>query len=209
MFGMLDYRAHKLYLILFGPIWFFIKWASVIGFPFMYYSIGLAIFDNRILQIGISLLSLVVIELIWAILHTYIDSFFMFLFQLLVDVIPYDGRTREESILVVKGGEAAIAHIAVNKKHPSEWTDEDCLIFQRGFFNWFFQDVVNARIELIRSHYRENPGQGFSEWAVEDLLKKNNLSVSLYQKVITNPSYRLAAISYAITFYLLIFHPFK
>ena len=42
---MLDYRAHKLYLILFGPIWFFIKWASVIGFPFMYYSIGLAIFD--------------------------------------------------------------------------------------------------------------------------------------------------------------------
>jgi len=209
MFGMLDYRAHKLYLILFGPIWFFIKWASVIGFPFMYYSIGLAIFDNRILQIGISLLALVVIELIWAILHTYIDSFFMFLFQLLVDVIPHDGRTKEEAALVVKGGEATITLLAVNKKRPEELTDEDFLIYQRGFFNWFFKEVVTTRLELIRRHYIENPEIGYNEWVVKDLLKKHNLTMPLYEKVLTNPLFRLAAISYALTLYLLIFNPFK
>ena len=209
MFGMLDYRAHKLYLILFGPIFFLIRWASVIGFPFMYYSIGLAIFDNRIFQIGISLLALVVIELMWAILYTYIDSFFMFLFQLVVDVIPNDGRTKEEAMLVVKGGEATIALLAVNKKRPEEMTDEDFLIYQRGFFNWFFKDVVTTRLELIRRHYIENPEIGYNEWVVKDLLKKHNLTMPLYEKVLTNPLFRLAAISYALTLYLLIFNPFK
>jgi hypothetical protein len=69
--------------------------------------------------------------------------------------------------------------------------------------------VVTTRLELIRRHYIENPEIGYNEWVIKDLLKKHNLSMPLYEKVLTNPLFRLAAISYTLTLYLLIFNPFK
>lgn len=209
MFGMLDYRAHKLYLLLFGIPWFVIRWVIIIGLPFLYYGIGHQVAENRLLQIVASLVALFIIEIFVAIGATYIDKFFMFIFNLFVDVISADGRTKEESILVVKSGEVAIKLIELGKKHPRDWTDEDVAFYHRGFFAWFFKDTISHRIEMIKNYFIENPNVTFNEWNIRDYLSKNNLTMSIFEHLFTNKNYRASAISYSITIALLIFNPWK
>ena len=209
MFGMLDYRAHKLYLLLFGIPWFVFRWMIIIGLPFIYYGIGLKVADNRLLQIVASLFALFFIEIIVAIVVTYLDKFLMFVFKLFVDVIPDDGRTEEESLSVVKLGDVAIKLIDARKKHPKDWTDEDIAFFHRGFFGWFFKDVITHRLEMLRNYFTENPNIEITEWTTKDYLSKNNLSMSVWEHLFTNQTYRVTAISYSITIVLLISNPWK
>lgn len=209
MFGMLDYRAHKLFLLMFGIPCFVIRWMIIIGLPFVYYGIGVNVADNRLLQIAASLFALFFIEIIVAIAVTYLDKFLMFVFNLFVDVIPTDGRTKEESLSVVKLGDVAIKLIEVNKKHPKDWTDEDIAFFHRGFFRWFFKDVITHRLEMLKSYYAENPSIQPNEWTTKDYLSKNNLTMSVWEHLFTNQAYRVTAISYSITIVLLISNPWK
>lgn len=95
MFGMLDYRAHKLYIILFGIPNLLLLLFSLFGLPFAYYEVGKNYTDSHFMQIIVSLVALIVIELFWAIFVTYLSKFYIFLFGLLVDVIPAEGRTIE------------------------------------------------------------------------------------------------------------------
>ena len=50
MFGMLDYRAHKLYFIIFFIPHFFITLFSLFALPFINYSMGAVIAEERIFQ---------------------------------------------------------------------------------------------------------------------------------------------------------------
>lgn len=209
MFGMLDYRAHKLYLLLFGIPWFVLRWVIIIGLPFLYYGIGQQLAENRLLQIVISLVALFFIEIFVVLGATYIDKLFMFIFNLLVDIIPADDRTKEEAVLVVKSGEVAIKLIELEKKHPSTWTDEDVAFYHRGFFAWFFKDTIKHRINMIREYFVQNPELAFNQWNIKNYLLENNLSMSFWENVVTNATYRATAISYSITFLLLIFNPWK
>jgi len=209
MFGMLDYRAHKLYLLLFGIPWFLIRWMIIIGLPFLYYAIGYKVADNRLLQIIASLVALSIIEIIVYVIATYIDKFFMFIFNLFIDIIPAGNRTKDESILVVKSGEPALKLIDLGKKHPREWTDEDLSFFHSGFFAWFFKDKILHRFSMLRNHFIDNPNIPFNEWNVRDYLANNNLSAPLIEKIFTNASLRATAISYTITIVLLFINPYK
>ena len=62
MFGMLDYRAYKLYLILFFIPLFLLTLFQVFGLPFIYYAIGANLAENRILEIIISMIALLIIR---------------------------------------------------------------------------------------------------------------------------------------------------
>lgn len=209
MFGMLDYRAHKLFLILFGIPWFLIRWLAIIGLPFAYYGIGLSVADNRLLQIGASLIALFIGEIIWMIVVTYIDKFFMFLFNLFVDVIPADGRTKEEALMVVKGGQQSIRALNLAKKHPNEWSDDDYKAYTDSVFTIFFRSSIDKRIEFIKDYYAENPHDFASVSSVEEALKKKALDVDWLERLVCNPQWRAMAISYALTAYLLLFNPAK
>jgi hypothetical protein len=209
MFGMLDYRAHKLYLLLFGIPWFVIRWMIILGLPFLYYGIGHQVADNRLLQILVSVIALFIIEIFVVLGAAYIDKFFMFIFNLFVDVLPAEDRTKEESIFVVKSGDVAIKLIELGKKHPREWTDEDVAFYHRGFFAWFFKEAISHRFEMIKNYFIENPDVAFNEWNIKNYLTKNKLSMSFIENLITNPAYRASAISYSITFLLLLFNPWK
>ena len=109
MFGMLDYRAHKLYfLIFFIPI-SLLTLFSLFALPLINYSIGFFLSDVRVLQILISLVSLFVLEIVWLLfIFGFISKLFQFIFELFVDVIPHDGRTKEEAKMVVYNGDKAI-----------------------------------------------------------------------------------------------------
>jgi hypothetical protein len=209
MFGMLDYRAHKLFLILFGIPWFILRWIAILGLPFAYYAIGLSVADNRLLQIGASLIALFIGEIIWLVIVTYLDKLFMFLFNLFVDVIPADGRTQEQALMVVKGGKQAIRMLNVGSKHPNEWSDDDLMAYKDSIFTFFYRDKIETRINLIKDYYAENPNAYVNESVIKGVLKKNGLEVDWLENVISNPQWRAMAISYGLTAYLLLFNPFK
>jgi hypothetical protein len=209
MFGMLDYRANKLFLIIFGIPWFLLRWIAILGLPFLYYGIGLTLVDNRLLQVGVSLVSLFIGELIWLLIVTYIDKFFMFLFNLLVDVIPADGRTKEEALMVVKGGQQAIRMLNLSTKHPNEWSDDDFMAYKDSIFTIFFRNRIDERIEFIKDYYAQNPDEFISISSIEDALKKKALEVSWLERLVCNPQWRAMAFSYGLTTYLLLFNPFN
>ncbi|QWD91774.1 hypothetical protein [Polynucleobacter sp. MWH-Braz-FAM2G] len=209
MFGMLDYRANKLFLIIFGIPWFILRLVAIFALPFIYYGIGLSLADNRLLQIGASLIALFLGEIIWLIAVTYIDKLFMFLFYLLVDVIPADGRSKEEAVLVVKGGQQAIRLMNLNSKHPKYWSDDDVMAYKDSIFTLFYRNKIDKRISLLRDYYEDNPDAPVSESAIKDIIKKNGLEVDWVEKVVCNPLLRGMAISYGLTAYLLLFNPFK
>jgi hypothetical protein len=209
MFGMLDYRANKLFLIIFGIPWFILRWIAILGLPFAYYAIGLSVADNRLLQIGASLIILFIGEIIWLVIVTYIDKLFMFLFNLIVDVIPADGRTQEEALMVVKGGQQSIRALNLSSKHPNEWSDDDYKAYTDSIFTIFFRSVIEKRIEFIKDYYAENPGAFINISSVEEALKKKSLDVDWLERLVCNPQWRGMAISYGLTAYLLLFNPFK
>jgi hypothetical protein len=209
MFGMLDYRANKLFLIIIGIPWFILRWLAILGLPFAYYAIGLNFADTRLVQIGISLVALFIGEIIWMIIISYIDKLFMFLFNLIIDVIPADGRTKEEAMMVVKGGQQAIRMLNLSTKHPNDWSDDDYLIYTDSIFTIFFKSAIEKRIEFIKNYYAENPDAFVSISSVGEALKKKALDVDWLERLVCNPQWRAMAISYSLTAYLLLANPFK
>ncbi len=208
MFGMLDYRAHKLYLIIFGIPWFLLRWFVILGFPLIYYWIGHTFSDNRIYQILISLACFVITEFIWGFVIVGLDKLSMFIFYLLVDVIPDGGRTKEEALAVVKGGHQAIRALNLSKKHPNELTDDDFMAYKNSVFTIFFRDKIDQRICLLKKYYLDHPDASFDEFFVANLLKKNSLEITWVERAVCTPLLRGAVISYALFVYLLLFNPF-
>lgn len=206
---MLDFRAHKLYLIIFGIPNFLLLLISLFGLPFAYYEIGKSYANSYITQVIFSLIALVVIEIIWAIFVTYLSKFYMFLFGLFVDIIPADGRTDEEAKAVVWNGEKAIYFINFNKKKPKDWTDEDFDKLSSGFFSFFYKESIIQRCEKIKDYYVKNPKIIPSEWNTNKFLKEEKLERDIIEKIITDPFFRACAIRYSLFLYLIVFNPFS
>ena len=209
MFGMLDYRAHKLWVLLtFIPNIVLILFA-IFALPLINYSVGLEFADERIFQILISLLSLVVVEIIWFIFTMLFSKSVNFIFYLFIDVIPHDGRTKKEAQMVVWNGEKAINAIALGK-HPKTWTDE--VIYDAPKADWimnlYFNSEMTKRMRTIKDHYISYPDTPFDEWEVEKILKENNMLIKYKERVFVNKDTRRILISYFIFLLLLIINPF-
>lgn len=207
MFEMLDYRAHKLYFVLFGIPFFIIRWLVIIGLPLAAYDTGIHLSQERIFQIIITVISLLIYELIAQISVQFLDKLFIFIFNLFIDVIPAEKRTKEEALIVVRGGERARENLRISKIHPKDWKDEDLFLFQKGFFTWFFKKNAQARFNKIREHFSKNKSMVANEYTVNKILKENNMDVSIYEKIICNPILRGMAIEYSIVLYLILFNP--
>jgi hypothetical protein len=210
MFGMLDYRAHKLYFIL-----FFIPRAVLVLFhmfclPLIHYSIGLSLADERLFQILISLVALFIIEVIWLlILFGFISKVFEFIFSLFVDIIPHDGRTKEEAKMVVWNGEKGIRALAISK-HPTTWTSEliDEIPKNDWVQNLFFKNELTVRLEAIFEHFSLLPSDSpDTDLQIDKILKEKNLEPDWQEKVFTNVSWRRGIVSYSFFILLIIFNP--
>ena len=211
MFGMLDYRAHKLYVILFFIPNIFLTLFALFGIPLINYSIGLQFADERIYQILLSLVALIVVEFLWLIIVlTLINNMFKFIFELFVDLIPHDGRTKEEAQLVAWGGDKAIRSLKINK-HPSEWSES--LITEIPKNDWvanlFYRDEIIKRFKIIYDEYLAmSTYTAYTDAEVERIMTDHNLKISWREKIFTNPQYRKMLIGYSFFFYLLLFNPF-
>jgi hypothetical protein len=211
MFGMLDYRAHKLYLILFGIPIFFLSLISVLGLPLLSYGLGIKFSEVRLLQILISLGAQFVLEILWTLILTgVIAKLFIFIFSLFIDVIPSDGRTPTQALQVVYSGTKAITLIDLDRIHPSLWSDE--LIASIPKMDWvmnlFYREVLILRFEMLRTHFTMHPNEPFSEYHVKQIVQKSSFPITLGEKVLTVVSYRRMALVYSFFLYLLLFKPF-
>lgn len=205
MFGMLDFRANKLFILLFGFPMLLIRLSYTFGAPFLYYGIGLMLAENRFFQILISILALFLLEILWALIFPQLNKLIMFVFTFFVDVIPADGRTLEESMMVVTGGNQALFLLEFNKKSPNDWTEEDISILSGGFFRLFFKDKIEERIRMIRNHYIDNLELTPSAWNTNKYLESAGLKPSLFEQILTTPVYRAWATSAIIFILLMIF----
>lgn len=212
MFGMLDYRAHKLYLILFFLPNLALVLFATLGLPVINYSVGISLADNRVIQILISLVSLLILELVWiAFIYGLISKFYQFLFGLFVDIIPSNGRSEEEAKLVVWQGQKAITSLAFGSSHPSTWTDKLVNDFSR--LDWlqslFYRQNVLARVNAIAEHYRSlPPDSSFGEFEYDAILSEHDLNIGRLEKFLCNAHVRWSIVTYSLFIYLIIFQPF-
>jgi len=210
MFGMLDYRAHKLYIILFCiPVLILVLFGGV-GLPIIYYLIGLKLFDARILQIISSLVSAFILDIIWSLfLVGVVAKLFGFLFALFVDVIPHDGRTKEEAQLVVWGGNNAILLLEVDQ-HPSKWREnfEEEIAKIDWVQSLFFKDRVIQRFLQLKEHFEFDNEEEITAYNSYKFIKENNLEPPWFERLICNKIYRRAFVRYSLFVYLLVFNPF-
>ncbi len=190
MFGMLDYRANKLFTILFGLPSLLLRWLYTFGAPFLYYGIGKMSAESRIYEVLISILALLIFEIIFSLFFPQISKFFMFLFTLLVDIIPTDGRSKEEALEVVQGGSMILFLLEFNKKAPIDWSEEDIDILSSGFFKFFFKNKIQNRIRTIQQYYIDNPQLTPNEFNTNKFLKSHNLKPSIFEQIFVNPIFR-------------------
>lgn len=210
MFGMLDYRAHKLYWIVFIIPNIILAAFAIVGLPLINYSIGVGMADTRVFQILISLVSLFIVEIIWLmIIFGPISKLFQFVFSLFVDVIPHDGRTKEEAQLVVWNGEKAIRALAINQ-HPNTWTDDLISSLPKDDWvqNWFFKDDIIRRLDLIQSEYSfRSEDSPYNDYEVTKILEENDMVMGRFEKYVTTPSIRTSIYAYTVFLLLLIYNP--
>tara|TARA_B110000208_G_C11525274_1_gene342181 strand:+ start:49 stop:687 length:639 start_codon:yes stop_codon:yes gene_type:complete len=209
MFGMLDYRAHKLYFIIaIFPrmvLWLF----AVFGLPFLSYYIGLIYADGRITQFAISFVAFLVIGLAYPFVHYFLFSkFFWFVFTLFIDVIPSNGRSEAQAQNVVWYGQKVITMIATENTPPSAWTQkfrED--IVKTDFIQeLFYKQIMLRRSQAIFEHYQSLPpdSPGDAE-LVAEILKEHNLTIGTLEQFLCHPQRRGVIISIIFFIYLIIF----
>lgn len=212
MFGMLDYRAHKLYFIIFFIPIFLLTLFSLFALPLINYSIGFYFADERIFQILISLVSLFVLEIVWAMfILGFINKLFEFIFGLFVDVVPHDGRTKEEAQMVVFSGDKAIRSLAI-AKHPTTWTDEliNDLPKNDWVANMFYRNNMVRRCNLVREYYQSMPEDTpYSDRHVNKVLEENDLVLKWDETLFTTMQYRRAIFVFSFFLSLLIFNPYS
>lgn len=211
MFGMFDYRAHKLYLLLFGLPIFIFSLITVFGLPLLSYGLGIHLSDTRIWQILISIALQIFNEIVWTFFLTVIiNKLCNFLFSIFVDVIPCDNRTKEEAQLVVYSGSKAITLIDIDRIHPSQWSDE--LIASVPKTDWvrniFYRQITMKRFEMLREYFTQNPSEAFTIYNVEKIVKNSPFPFDFVEKTLTNVRYRRMLIIYTFFIYLLLFKPF-
>lgn len=212
MFGMLDYRAHKLYLILFGIPNFLIMWLWIIAVPIISYLIAFDYFDIWIYRVSGAIVVLLLAELIAGLLSYVIDWLFFSTFTLIVDIIPHDGRSKNEAKEVVKAGGKAVV-LYETKKNPADWTDEQIEELVR--LDWaarlFYGERVRARCNFLREYYQSHPDDDpfdeFGDATPHWVIKNAGLNQGIVEATISNRVSRIMTIRYAFFLWLIAFNP--
>ena len=210
MFGMLDYRAHKLYWLLSRPLW-------LLGYILLFVTIACSaalafhFFDNVYARFAIAYLAFQILGLLLLGVVHAITWLFDRIFLFIVDLVPADGRTPEEAKFVLKGG----AHTILLLKPPSQWSDEDFSFAYRKN-GWLVRtimgDTVRKRQEVLSEKSKawaaraDADGSELNAYQMEDLLASSGISTKWYEHLIAKGYCRWLLINhlwFLIIFYLM------
>lgn len=133
MFGMLDYRAHKLFkIILFIPK-LIIMIISLFGLPIISIYLGKEYGSGYIENFLITCGSWIVLCLFFPVISWILCKLSEIIFRIFIDVVPYDGKNKNEARAVLYNGDKAIYAIELGK-HPRDWRDH--IIFEDPKLDW-------------------------------------------------------------------------
>lgn len=194
MFGMLDYRAHKLYKVLVFPVMFVLGVFAAFGLPLIAYLIATKFSSERIIQLLLAAVILLLLGIPWMLIVKILLALPLAIFNFLIDPVPAEGRNKDEAQLVVQAGQKGIWLLKLNKP-ASEWSDEGIdRIATINLTSKLFQTEIRRRIYAIRNHYIMHPELPQSEYNTNKFLKEKKLSVGFIEAVITNPMWRTTAL---------------
>ena len=204
MFGMLDYRAHKFYRFLTFPIAFPLYLIAFFAPATAAYFLGLYISKYEVLFPVILIFVFIIADVCFSIMTGIVLYIVLFIpnaiFNFLIDPIPCDGRSKEEALLVVKGGDKSIILLKFNKP-AIDWTDDDIeSISKLTLWTRFFQNDIQYRFYMIKQYYLENMQIVASEYQTNKFLREMQLKPKWNELIVTNPYCR----HYIIQFVLLI-----
>lgn len=121
-------------------------------------------------------------------------------FNFLVDPIPTDGRTKEESKLVVQGGERTLALLKLNNP-ACEWSDYDIeRVSKLTFWHKLFSEKIERRLTEMRDCYDPNQGVAINLINAKEHLTKIGLWQGWIESFLLNPVLRSIFFRYVIFF---------
>jgi hypothetical protein len=207
---MLDYRANKLYWFLFFiPI----KLTSIFAIfilPFLVYFVGYNFAENKIFQIISCFIAFIIIEFIFSMLVLFIANIFQRFFNTLVDIIPHDGRSKEEALAVVWNGEKAIKTISLDKVNPRDWSDqqvENFIGISSLLIRSFYPGKLRKRVEIIQDYYKENLNEEFNQYKMESIFREKGIYPSFVEQLIVAGYGPRLIFGYGLMVFLIIFNP--
>jgi hypothetical protein len=206
MFGMLDYRAHKLWVLLFYPLFFGLRLFAIYALPFIAYVVAVQLASDRWAQAGLTIALAFLIGVPWQIIVWFATWFSNKLFAFLVDVVPANGRTKQEAQAVVYNGAAAIAALELTRP-PAQWSAETIeYVSKVDLFNRLFSGRIRDRLHALQSFYADGDVVP-SGHASDRFLREQDMYPGLFEKVVTNVTFRGWAISYIFLIALLLWDP--
>ena len=157
MFGMLDYRAHKLYVVLLYPLAYLLTFLTFFVPTTAAYFCGLWVTKDPVFLPIVVFFAWLIVGIPWGLLIKLLLAVPTAIFNFLIDPIPADGRSKDEALAVVASGENAILALRFNQP-AKEWTHEDIIAVSRiSFTSRFYEDDIQRRLYKIRDFYEYNP----------------------------------------------------
>jgi hypothetical protein len=199
MFGILDYRAAKLFLILFGIPNYILRIFLIFGVPYLAYLLTKDFINGEgyspFAEILIFLVAFAITTIITELINLFLyEKVFKFIFNLLVDVIPSEGRNTDEAMIVVYDGEVARDLFFINGKKVSEWTDSDIeKVIKHN--NFWFRDNARERFYMIRDFFTEHYPEALGKDNInidhlQDKFKENNIHADIKEHIVSTKQYR-------------------
>lgn len=200
MFGMLDYRARKLYKLVNTPGVILLIVMRFLAFPFLIaiyfaaqvrgFGFLLALFGGLICQIIIS--SLIHLSAIFC------EKMTWKVFNFFIDPIPARGRTQEQAFMIVRNGKLAELLSELDAVSPNHWSDS---LIERassqGFFQRiFYKNKTKERLICMRDwHISYGATEPFK---LQKHLTERHLSVSTFETLLVSGSIPYSLIEAAI-----------
>jgi hypothetical protein len=200
MFGMLDYRAYKARLALFGFPMVIIVVLAVVGLPLVSVLVGTSFGSTVLSKVIYSVLALLVVEIIYVyVFVAIVMKVLNGVFNILIDVVPTDNRTKEEAEIVAQSGRLGIILTKLSG-NPRNW--EDRYIEEYAGADWveriLFQGRARDRLYALREWYQENEEVEYNEFEVSNLVYSLGINAPLFEQISTNKMYRGMALRYLI-----------
>jgi hypothetical protein len=194
MFGMLDYRAHKLYKVLVYPVIFVLSLIATFALPFVSYLIAKHFTSEISIQVLLALVFFFLISFPWLLIVKILLAIPTGIFNFLIHPVPAGGRSKDEAKIVVQSGQKGIAFLALNRP-AADWSDEEIDSFATmTLAAKLFQNKIRERIYALKDYYMTHPDVNQNEYNTRRFLKENKLSIGLAENLITNPMWRTSAI---------------
>lgn len=190
MFGMLDYRAHKLLWLLCLPLRLLVRlsvFANVAASVFIAQSTSYPLLVKCVIGCVAFEAIGVVILLVWQLVYWIVQQMFFWL----IDVVPSDGENAAEAREVVIRGK----FIRLGKKflaHIDDWTTDDTREFVSGVCNWRTRLLFNVRERMekrvaILKRYQNETGKQPQDMRGTELQKLvGHFEMNWFERLISN-----------------------